>query len=355
MARDRASPILASSTRGVGLKRGHWPVIRTGRGLRWLSFGLRGVRRQHPRFAHLADDRDHDGNTARMVGRVWIGDRGMASAGNLAWLRATRRRYIIGAPKSEPKQFAGALASAEGWRTIREGVEVKLTRAAETGEIIISCRSAERLSKEQAIHEKFSCRIEAALDRLAGRIAGAKRRLDPARVNPQIVVVPCRRPRSRLFMGRAVAAQQIENRVHPARTSVLRGRPGFASGINGSNRAHRTSFISLGNPDFPAESRPRNHFGDRESRPLANARIFWVRFSETEELAPQRILVKALPVVDFLVLPVLAVVRLFPLVEFCDVMVAGGERLFLANGRHPFVHRLLVVRLQLVQFLLKIR
>src|SRR5579859_2605404 len=36
-----------------------------------------------------------------VVGRVWISDRGMASAENLAWLRETGRRYIIGAPKSE--------------------------------------------------------------------------------------------------------------------------------------------------------------------------------------------------------------------------------------------------------------
>lgn len=36
-----------------------------------------------------------------VVGRVWITDRGMASAANLAWLRQTGRRYIIGAPKSE--------------------------------------------------------------------------------------------------------------------------------------------------------------------------------------------------------------------------------------------------------------
>ena len=121
-----------------------------------------------------------------MVGRVWIGDRGMASAENLAWLRASGRRYIIGAPKAELKRFAAALASSEGWRTIREGVEVKLVCDPETEETIILCRSAERRSKEQAIHEKFSRRIESALDRLAGRVAAAKRRLDPASVNRQI-------------------------------------------------------------------------------------------------------------------------------------------------------------------------
>lgn len=120
------------------------------------------------------------------VGRVWIADRGMASAANLAWLRDTQRRYIIGAPKSELKKFASALAAAAGWRKLREGVAVKLTRCPDTGDTIILCRSAERRSKEQAMHAKFSRRIEAALARLAGRIAHAKKRLDPTQVNRQI-------------------------------------------------------------------------------------------------------------------------------------------------------------------------
>src|SRR5450631_4280511 len=67
-----------------------------------------------------------------MLGRVWITDRGMASANNLAWLRQTGRRYIIGAPKSELKRFAAVLAATDGWRTVHEGVEVKLTRHPET-------------------------------------------------------------------------------------------------------------------------------------------------------------------------------------------------------------------------------
>src|SRR5215468_345558 len=61
-------------------------------------------------------------------GRVWISDRGMASPKNLAWLRETGRRYIIGAPKAELKQFGAELADPRGWRTVREDIEVKLTR-----------------------------------------------------------------------------------------------------------------------------------------------------------------------------------------------------------------------------------
>ena len=121
-----------------------------------------------------------------MLGRVWISDRGMASAENLAWLRQTDRRYIIGAPKSELKKFAADLARPLGWRTVQEGVEVKLTRHPETGETVILCRSADRRIKERAIHERFSRRIDLALDRLSARIARSKKRLDPAVVNRQI-------------------------------------------------------------------------------------------------------------------------------------------------------------------------
>jgi transposase len=44
------------------------------------------------------------------LGRVWIADRGMASAENLAWLRQTGRRTVIGAPKPELKKFGAELA-----------------------------------------------------------------------------------------------------------------------------------------------------------------------------------------------------------------------------------------------------
>jgi hypothetical protein len=121
-----------------------------------------------------------------MLGRVWITDRGMASAGNLAWLRATGRRYIIGAPKSELKKFGAELADADGWRPVHDGVEVKLARHGDTDETVILVRSADRRSKEKAMHDKFSQRIDAALQRLAKRIARAKKPIDPARVNRQI-------------------------------------------------------------------------------------------------------------------------------------------------------------------------
>jgi hypothetical protein len=118
-------------------------------------------------------------------GRVWITDRGMASADNLAWLRQTGRRYIIGAPKSELKKFALELArrTAGAWSTKASRSSSRATQRPET---VILCRSANRRSKERAMHDKFSLRIEDALQRLAARLARVKKRVDPATVNRQI-------------------------------------------------------------------------------------------------------------------------------------------------------------------------
>jgi transposase len=121
-----------------------------------------------------------------VIGRVWIADRGMASAANLAWLRQTGRRYIIGAPKAQLRQFAAELTEPSGWREIREGIAVKLARWPDTGETAILCRSADRRRKEQAMHDRFSLRIAAALARLAGRIERSRKRLEAAQVNRQI-------------------------------------------------------------------------------------------------------------------------------------------------------------------------
>jgi hypothetical protein len=109
-----------------------------------------------------------------MLGRIGIADRGMASADNLAWLRETGRRFISGAPQSELKKFGSGRALPEGWRAVHEGVEVRLTRRPETDETVILCRSADRRSNERAMHDKFSRRIEDALERLSARIAAQR-------------------------------------------------------------------------------------------------------------------------------------------------------------------------------------
>jgi transposase len=121
------------------------------------------------------------------VGKVWIMDRGMVSADNVAWLRQTGRRYILGTPKSELRQWASALAEKTQWREIRDGIEVKLCAAPDGGaETFILCRSRDRSAKEQAMHERFSARIAQALATLQARIAGAQQRVNRDTINRQI-------------------------------------------------------------------------------------------------------------------------------------------------------------------------
>jgi transposase len=121
------------------------------------------------------------------VGKVWIMDRGMASADNVAWLRQTGRRYILGTPKSELRKWAPALAEKTHWREIREGIEVKLCAAPDgAAETFILCRSRDRMEKERAMRGRFSARIEQALGKLQARIARSQKRLNRDTINRQI-------------------------------------------------------------------------------------------------------------------------------------------------------------------------
>jgi transposase len=118
--------------------------------------------------------------------RVWVMDRGMVSAENLAWLNQTGRRYVIGTPKAQLRRFAKEIADTTDWRHIREDVEVKICRGPEGQETFLLCRSAARVEKERAMHARFAQRIEERLHALAGRIERSKRALDRGVVERQI-------------------------------------------------------------------------------------------------------------------------------------------------------------------------
>jgi transposase len=97
--------------------------------------------------------------------RIWVGDRGMVSADNIAFLKRSGRRYIVGTPKSMLKQFQRELLG-EDWHTIRDGLEVKLCPSPDGDETFVLCRSRDRCEKEKAMHARFEQRIEEGLQRL---------------------------------------------------------------------------------------------------------------------------------------------------------------------------------------------
>jgi transposase len=120
------------------------------------------------------------------VNRVWVMDRGMMSAQNIVWLNATKRRYVMGTVRAELKRFAKEIAEKTDWHQIREDVEVKICRGADGSETFLLCRSASRVEKEKAMHERFSKRIEEGLESLGRRIAKSKVKLDRGELERQI-------------------------------------------------------------------------------------------------------------------------------------------------------------------------
>ena len=98
--------------------------------------------------------------------RIWVMDRGMVSEENLEFLQSENRRYIVGTPKSQLKNFEQELLS-EDWEKIRDGLEVKLCSSADGEETCVLCRSEARAQKEKAIHDRFEKRIEKGLTKLA--------------------------------------------------------------------------------------------------------------------------------------------------------------------------------------------
>lgn len=118
--------------------------------------------------------------------RVWVMDRGMMSAENIAWLQQSGRRYLIGASKQELKRWAPALADGRDWQQVRDGVEAKLCPGPQGDETFVLVRSAERQQKEAAMHRRFGERIETGLKSLQRRLAAARRPVDRSSTERQI-------------------------------------------------------------------------------------------------------------------------------------------------------------------------
>jgi transposase len=98
--------------------------------------------------------------------RVWAMDRGFFSEKNMAFLRQTDRRYIIGTPKSMLKQFRHELTSGH-WNQVHAGLEVRLCPSSDSNEKFILCRRQQRKEKEKAMHDRFEKWIEDGLKKMA--------------------------------------------------------------------------------------------------------------------------------------------------------------------------------------------
>jgi transposase len=118
--------------------------------------------------------------------RIWVMDRGMTSAENIAWLQQSGRRYLIGTPKSDLKKWRDSITEKKGWHEVRDGLEVKRCAGPEGAECFVLCRSADRREKERAMHARFRTRIEEGLGTLIARVGKSKKALDRGVVERQV-------------------------------------------------------------------------------------------------------------------------------------------------------------------------
>jgi transposase len=118
--------------------------------------------------------------------RVWVMDRGMASADTIAWLQNSQRQYLVGAQKGELKRLLPQIIDPQDWQHVRDGIEVKVCASPDGNETFLLVRSAERQQKEHAIHARFCQQIETALSRLQRRIVRARKPIDRSKTERQI-------------------------------------------------------------------------------------------------------------------------------------------------------------------------
>ncbi len=122
-----------------------------------------------------------------LASRIWVMDRGMASADNLRWLRASGRRYLIGTTRRAGlRELIAEFATATDWQAVGEGVAVKLVAGVDGEDSYLLCRSTQRRAKEHAMHQRFAARIEQGLNRLARRIEHSTKPLNRSTLERQI-------------------------------------------------------------------------------------------------------------------------------------------------------------------------
>ena len=156
--------------------------------------------------------------------RIWVMDRGMVSAENLAFLRARKARYLLGTPRRELKAYEALLLEKDGWQEVQSGVEARLIAHADGKgeEQYVLCRSTARSEKESAMLRQQSERLCAQLAKIDSAL----------RCQAQANIETVGRRIGR-WLGKYPAAARIIEVV------VERDAAGCACGLNLSSRTER--------------------------------------------------------------------------------------------------------------------
>jgi transposase len=114
--------------------------------------------------------------------RVWVVDRGLATARSVQYLKDHQQSFLVGTPKSMLREFDEHLCTAD-WDVVRDQVEVKVVQR--DGEAYVLARSRLRRKKEMAMRRRQLLGLHDDLRRLAKRVSGGHLR-DTAKVQQAI-------------------------------------------------------------------------------------------------------------------------------------------------------------------------
>src|SRR5690554_535664 len=89
----------------------------------------------------------------------------MISEANLAFLRERKARSLVGTPKSWLRAYDQTLLERSDWKTVQDGLEVRLVEHPDggPGERCVRCRSGARAEKERAMLPHQSERLTGEL------------------------------------------------------------------------------------------------------------------------------------------------------------------------------------------------
>ena len=103
--------------------------------------------------------------------RVWVMDRGLATAPNLQYLQEHHQSFLVGTPRSQLTEFDAELATRD-WQEIRNQVEIKSVRR--NGNTFVLARSKQRRAKERAIRRRHLLGLHRDLKALAGSVSARR-------------------------------------------------------------------------------------------------------------------------------------------------------------------------------------
>jgi hypothetical protein len=132
----------------------------------------------------------------------------MMSKANLEFMESAIGVTSSGASKGTLKRFEQQLLG-EDWRTIREGLEVKMCPSPDGGrETYILCRSRDRREKEKAMHERFEHRIDAGLEKV--RASCEKRKWKKEAIDRRVGQIMAKNSRAAVY---EVAVEEVDGRT----------------------------------------------------------------------------------------------------------------------------------------------